>query len=114
MAPVAPPPERSETGRILAAMALLVGAGTAQELMHLAGREKLGLFVVVPTVMVVLWLWRPPAVAVGGILLVLALEALLPGLALVRIAKPLTDPVTSDQRARIEAECDGLISLWGH
>jgi hypothetical protein len=59
-------------------MALLVGAGTAQELLHLAGREGLGAVIVAPALAAVLWLWRPPAVAVGGILLVLGLEALLP------------------------------------
>jgi hypothetical protein len=63
---------------MLAAMALLVVAGTAQELLHLAGRENLGALIVVPALLAVFWLWRPPLVAIAAILLVLGLEALLP------------------------------------
>jgi hypothetical protein len=63
---------------MLVAMALLLAAGTAQGLLHIVGRETLGAVIVVPSLLAVFWLWRPPLVAVAGILLVLGLEALLP------------------------------------
>jgi hypothetical protein len=78
MVAVAAPSKRHHSAALVVAMALLVGAGTVQELCLLAGRPGLGVALVLPSLVAVAWLWRPGPTVLTLVSLTLGLELVLP------------------------------------
>ena len=78
MVAVAAPSKRHQSAALVITMALLVGAGTVQELCLLAGRPGLGIAAVLPALLAVVWLWRPRPAVLALVGLALGLELLLP------------------------------------
>ena len=64
--------------RLLGAVAALILAGLAQELCLLLGVPRLGVVVVAPALVAVVWLWRPRGAALGLLGLALGIQLLLP------------------------------------